>query len=539
MLSLNAQTCQASFNSTNGQNGVVTFTSTSILTNSVGTVYYWSWGSGLPTFSATGQAGMFPSYQYTANGTYTVTLFIMSTAPSCSSAAQAVITITNSGSPCNLGASFTFSQIPIGQVQFNNQSINTTSNTTYTWTFGDGSSSNSVSPLHTYTNNGSYLVTLVASNNTTPSCTGTVQVMVNVNTFCNVLASFNQTIGVNGLVNFQSTSTGTLSGYIFRWFFGDGTQTNTGNGLASHTYSNGVYTPTLLVMNNSVTPTCTNSTSHTISVNTNTCFLSTPTISATQNNGVVSFQAIVNGTNANTTYTWTLGNGFMSNISAPTATYQSAGTYWVYLTVRNAQTCQTFSNKTLTITGIPCVANANFTVVPTATPQSWVAIPSSPWNITNAQWSWGDATSSYSLYASHQYSVAGMYPICLTVTANCGVTASACANYSIYKGSNAMIYINVQTPTLLNNPSDTIVVGLSDFETKGIGVYPQPNDGSFIILLNENNIESVNVSLYDITNKLVYSGNEILVSTTGLKPGMYVLSVVTRSRRYITKVIVE
>jgi len=102
-----------------------------------------------------------------------------------------------------------------------------------------------------------------------------------------------------------------------------------------------------------------------------------------------------------------------------------------------------------------------------------------------------------------------------------------------------MIYINVQTPTLLNNPSDTIVVGLSDFETKGIGVYPQPNDGSFIILLNENNIESVNVSLYDITNKLVYSGNEILVSTTGLKPGMYVLSVVTRPRRYITKVIVE
>src|SRR3954469_3092585 len=83
--------CSASFLSTNQANGGVTFTSTSIGTTST-TVYYWSWGNSV-TYTAMGAAGMYPNYTYTANGTYVVTLFILTSAPQCSASVQQTITI--------------------------------------------------------------------------------------------------------------------------------------------------------------------------------------------------------------------------------------------------------------------------------------------------------------------------------------------------------------------------------------------------------------------------------------------------------------
>jgi hypothetical protein len=49
-------------------------------------------------------------------------------------------------------------------VSFNNASQNAT---TYSWNFGDGETSTSVNPTHTYQTNGSYTITLTASN---PDC---------------------------------------------------------------------------------------------------------------------------------------------------------------------------------------------------------------------------------------------------------------------------------------------------------------------------------------------------------------------------------
>src|SRR5207253_4577070 len=81
-----AQTCAANFSFTNLPNGVVSFSSTSIATTSV-TAYYWSFGNNT-TYTAMGISGANTSTTYTANGAYVVQLFIMSTAPSCSSAIQ-------------------------------------------------------------------------------------------------------------------------------------------------------------------------------------------------------------------------------------------------------------------------------------------------------------------------------------------------------------------------------------------------------------------------------------------------------------------
>jgi PKD repeat protein len=56
-------------------------------------------------------------------------------------------------------ASFTYSQNTSGTVNFTNTSNRAT---TYNWNFGDGASTTETNPSHTYSNAGTYNVTLTA-----------------------------------------------------------------------------------------------------------------------------------------------------------------------------------------------------------------------------------------------------------------------------------------------------------------------------------------------------------------------------------------
>jgi len=60
---------------------------------------------------------------------------------------------------------------------FTNTSTNATS---YSWNFGDGNTSNQLNPLHIYASNGTYTVTLTATNSCGETNTQTMQVTVNV-----------------------------------------------------------------------------------------------------------------------------------------------------------------------------------------------------------------------------------------------------------------------------------------------------------------------------------------------------------------------
>src|ERR1041384_6660039 len=98
-----SQSCTAMFNFSYQPNGGVIFTSNSTPVNSITTQYYWTFGNGT-SFTATGNPNA--SVNYTANGTYTVTLFFL-TPNTCSNSAGAVVTITNvSTGTCNINANF-------------------------------------------------------------------------------------------------------------------------------------------------------------------------------------------------------------------------------------------------------------------------------------------------------------------------------------------------------------------------------------------------------------------------------------------------
>jgi len=265
-------------------------------------------------------------------------------------------------------------------------------------------------------------------------------------------------------------------------------------------------------------------------------------------NGNVYFNNTSTGTN-NTTYAWIFGDGNTGSGSAPIHVYTN-GTYTVTMIATNnytagpaSSTCISTASAVVTVTSY-CPANASFTLAPTGTPQYWNAIPVAPGNVVAAIWSWGDGSTSNTLYTSHTYSAAGNYNICLSVTVSCGATDSTCYNYSIYRPSGAsedmgMVYVNVlNTSVGINHPSaDNIAFMVS----------PNPNNGSFRLLLDGLNNSNVNLTIYNLVGQQVYS-NELETSTNQLTKdlelnhlsnGVYFIKVETGKEALTKKIVID
>ncbi|MBN8676879.1 MAG: PKD domain-containing protein [Chitinophagales bacterium] len=111
----------------------------------------WTFPGGTPA-SSTQQN---PSVVYNTPGVYDVTLEVFNGFGSNTQIFPAYITVQTTPT-----AGFTFNSVA-NTVSFTNSSQNATS---YSWNFGDNSSSNEQNPTHTYAGPGSYTVTLAATN---------------------------------------------------------------------------------------------------------------------------------------------------------------------------------------------------------------------------------------------------------------------------------------------------------------------------------------------------------------------------------------
>ena len=120
--------------------------------------------------------------------------------------------------------SFTFN-LTCNTILFNNTSgINT-----YKWFFGDGDSSTTINPSHTYLNDGNYSVDLTVSNNN--NCSTNVSQNISVNS--NQQPALGYSNGTcDSVFHFTNQS---LSPIASRWKFGDGDTSNVVNPY--HTYS--------------------------------------------------------------------------------------------------------------------------------------------------------------------------------------------------------------------------------------------------------------------------------------------------------------
>jgi PKD repeat protein/subtilisin family serine protease len=155
--------------------------------------------------------------------------------------------VLRGGTPCPIVADFTGTPTsgcaPL-TVQFTDASAGGA--TTWSWTFGDGGTSNLKNPSHQYTSAGTYTVTLIAGNGTCNNTkTRTDYITVNATPVAAFVGS--PTSGYIPLtVNFTDQSTGGPTAWA--WTFGDGGTSNLQN--PSHQYTNaGTYTVTLTASN--------------------------------------------------------------------------------------------------------------------------------------------------------------------------------------------------------------------------------------------------------------------------------------------------
>ena len=505
----------------------VQFTNTS---SANATEFFWEFPGGNPA-SSTEQN---PVVTYDSPGTYSVTLTASNSAGSSTVTQTDLIVVV--GQPT---AAFSTSVLG-ATVSFTNQSYGATS---YQWDFGDGNSSTTPDPTHTYAASGTYTVVLSAFNDC-GSTTSTQTVTILLPPVAAFSAS--ATEGCAPLtVTFTNESSADASAY--EWTFEGGTppaSTETNPTVVFETP--GVFTVTLVAINAAGSSTST----ATIVVQ------GPPTAGFTVQTAGLSV-VLTNTTQNATSFRWDFGDGNTSTEPNPTHTYALPGAYFITLRAENA--CGTSEvSVQVEILGTPPIAGfkpsvtqgclplvVQFTDLSAGNPVAWnwsfpggtpsssteqnpVVTYSSPgiysvtlvvtnaygadsvtqqgliqvlalptanfaFNITNLtvefinqsqngtsySWSFGDGNTSNEVSPTHTYANPGTYTVSLTVLNNCGATTLQ------------------KTIVLTSSVRDAAWL-------HGLMLYPNPSAGRFTVDMRGEPASEVTFVLWDVTGRLLH-----------------------------------
>ncbi len=367
--------------------------------------YKWSFGDG---DSSTLQDA---THVFSTAGTYKVILSVKDTKGTEDTTHVTISASAATSLNCAVSAGPTSGTAPL-TVNFSGNASGGTSPYSYRWTFGDGTSSMSISPSHTYNSTGSYVATLTVTDSKSATCSKTVS--ITVGNALNCSASATPTSGPAPLnVKFTGGASGGSSPYSYAWSFGDGGTSTSPS--PSHSYSTaGSYTATLIVTD-SKSATCSKSVAISVG-NALSCAASANPTSGTAPLPV-SFTSSVSGGTSPYSYDWTFGDGGTSTSASPSHTYNSAGSYTARLTVTDSKsaTC----SKTIVITvsnSLSCTASANPTSGTAPLTVNFTGGATGGTSPYSYSWTFGDGGTSTSASPSHTYNSAGSYTARLTVT---------------------------------------------------------------------------------------------------------------------------
>src|SRR3989475_712608 len=159
--------------------------------------------------------------------------------------------VFSSGTPPPLSASFTFlpSNPTSGTaVAFTAVASGGTAPYSYSWNYGDGATSTSQSPSHTYANPGSFTVSLSATDSLGTVASKSLSITVSSPGALTASFTIGPTTPVSAqTVTFTATASGGTSPYVYAWSLGGSSKT--GNPV-SLSFSNGTYTISLTVTDN-------------------------------------------------------------------------------------------------------------------------------------------------------------------------------------------------------------------------------------------------------------------------------------------------
>lgn len=148
-----------------------------------------------------------------------------------------------------------------------------------------------------------------------------------------------------------------------------------------------------------------------------TCYIS-PEFEVMSADLVVNFSNFTTGTNNN--YSWSFGDGYLSNLFEPSHTYSKAGVYDICLTVYDSISgCMEEICQNVEVGTVVCISDFNF--YHDADIQSMVHFTSSVSGpVESYYWMFGDGYISTLPDPSHTYGVPGYYNVSLTVIDSSG-----------------------------------------------------------------------------------------------------------------------
>ncbi len=408
----------ANFNAINGCVGAsLNFTDSSTIPP--GSIANWKWYFGDGNISTLQN----PSHSYALEGTYVVSLKVTSN-QSCYDSIIRTIIIQNKPIVKFVG-DILGGCSPL-LVSFNDSSI-TASGSSYSWSFGDNTTSTSVNPIHTFLSTGIYTVTHYVT--TSAGCTDSLvkpsYIIVNTSPVANFGVG-NRCLGAPTVFTDSSTvSSGTISNW--KWNFGDGNSSSQHN--PSYIYANpGTYLVSLVVKNNQ---NCSDSIAKTIVI---------------ENKPIVKFGATIlsgckplnvlfidsSSTLATSNYSWNFGDAGISFSQNSSHIYLNSGIYTVKHYVITDAGCSDSLIKKAYIT-----VGENPTALFIATPDkvkltnAVVSFSNHSTNYTNSLWAFGDSTLSINENPTHTYFNIGNYYACITVGNLIGCQANYCDTITV------------------------------------------------------------------------------------------------------------
>jgi gliding motility-associated-like protein len=372
--------------------------------------YQWFFGDG------GGSTNADPTYTYNNTGSYLPYLVVTNSA-GCKDTAYASdsIIVGNTLFPSFIAA-------PVVQcidqvVSFTNNTQGGNGTTHYIWNFGDGQTSNLLNPTHTYSDTGTYNITLTVVNQGCSKDTERLKYILIVVPKAQFVFNFN--CNTPTAVTFRDTSEGAQS---WLWEFGDGTTSNVQDPPVHNYATQGTYTVTLIVKNNLTG--CVDSMKQTIPIGTPHVAFISDVISGCRNLTVHFRDTSVFASS----WLWKFGDGGVSSVKDPVHTYSDTGKYTVVLVINPGATCSAKDSihDYITVYGIigdpianPPVGCNPLTVAFTDSSRSYLG------NIISWKWRFGVGNDSSSLESpTYTYNAQGSFTAKLTVTDNNGCSGT-------------------------------------------------------------------------------------------------------------------
>ena len=475
--------------------------------------YEWSFGDG-----QTGK-GIDPYHEYAKAGTYTVCVTITDKTGKCKIKICKTVVVS---SPCNLIGSYSWKKLNDSTYKFYATS-NGGTGTTYTWSWGDGTTSTGVYGTHVYKKSGVYEVCLKIYNSTkkcftyvckkveivVPSATKNCKwekaaIKVGYSNKCNVY-TFEMTLFADSCIKYQLSVYDMKTGKTYPLPAGrTGTYTfsDTGKFAIIAKYSNkctGCDTQTYSMFNVTCKPTTSKCNWAAAGANltyANKCNVYTfegKNMSTTGN--CFKYSILVGNSGATTTYSGRVASH----------TFKATGTYTVCIKYTDScKGCDTMICTSIKVDCSPCAAKASFTVDSVAS-NGKMYVKNTSTGAKSYSWNFGDSTAaSKDKTPVHQFSASGAYTVCLTAYDSTGTCSTVyCYTVKVVK-------------TRSNKSNTTGSVGSS---------YPNPADAGFYINLGS---EKSNYVVYNSTGQIVTQGNNSGITFLDSKnwaDGIYQISI--------------